>query len=72
MAMIDNLARNSSIPSRSRGVFSLGMRLALWRSRRALARLDAAALEDIGIDREAALREARLGVWDAPESWIAH
>jgi uncharacterized protein YjiS (DUF1127 family) len=48
------------------------MRLALWRSRRALARLDAAALEDIGIDRETALREARLGIWNAPESWIAH
>ncbi|WP_278922639.1 MULTISPECIES: DUF1127 domain-containing protein [Pseudophaeobacter] len=44
-------------------------RAALLRQRRALKALDAAALEDIGITREEALKEAARPLWDAPESW---
>ncbi|MFD3190613.1 DUF1127 domain-containing protein [Sedimentitalea sp. HM32M-2] len=47
----------------------LSRALALWRQRRALARLDAAALQDIGVTRTAALTEARRPVWDAPANW---
>lgn len=49
--------------------FSPATYLALWRSRRALARLDSRALEDIGISGKAAQREARRGVWDVPDNW---
>lgn len=41
----------------------------LWRQRRALARLDEAALQDIGLSRREAETEARRPIWDAPESW---
>lgn len=43
--------------------------LTLWRSRRALDRLDAAALRDIGLDREAAEKEAKRPIWDVPANW---
>ncbi|MFD1510879.1 DUF1127 domain-containing protein [Lacimonas salitolerans] len=43
--------------------------LALHRQRQRLARLDDAALEDIGLTRDAALAEARRPLWDAPGHW---
>jgi uncharacterized protein YjiS (DUF1127 family) len=43
---------------------------ALWRSRRALAQLDAAQLDDIGISAKAAAKEARRAPWDAPQNWL--
>ncbi|NDW44821.1 DUF1127 domain-containing protein [Ruegeria sp. PrR005] len=42
---------------------------ALWRQRRALARLDDRALDDIGVSRAQAEAEARRSVWDAPDFW---
>lgn len=47
----------------------LTRRLAVWRTRRSLAKLDARALEDIGVTPDAAAEEARLGLWDVPPSW---
>lgn len=41
----------------------------LWRQRRALARLDDRALDDIGVNRAQAEAEARRPVWDAPDFW---
>ena len=38
-------------------------------SRRQLARLDAAALRDIGISPEAARLEATRPIWDVPANW---
>ena len=38
--------------------------LAVYRQRRALARLDDHALQDIGITREEAIAEARRPIWD--------
>lgn len=43
--------------------------LSVWRERRALSRLDDAALNDIGITREEAMIEARRPLWDAPQAW---
>lgn len=43
--------------------------MALHRQRRALARLDAADLADIGLTRAQAEAEAKRPVWDAPEHW---
>jgi len=42
---------------------------ALYRQRRALARLDAARLADIGHTRTEAEVESRRPVWDAPAHW---
>ena len=70
MAIIDH------IPSRATDLRAnpvrptLMQRLAVWKSRRALARLDVRALEDIGLTREAAEREAQKGVWDVPQTWL--
>ena len=72
MALTHN---RSALPSLSASLFSrpvtlaLKTRLALWRSRRDLAKLDAKALKDIGISAAAARREARLTVWDIPTGW---
>lgn len=46
--------------------FSVLDALALYRQRRALARLDADALDDLGITREAAEAESRRPFWDFP------
>ena len=40
--------------------------LAVWRQRRALARLDDKMLKDIGISRAEATREAQRPIWDLP------
>ncbi len=42
---------------------------AAWRQRRALARLDDAALKDIGVSATDAAREARRPIWDVPAHW---
>ncbi|MEW2913694.1 DUF1127 domain-containing protein [Leisingera sp. JC11] len=47
----------------------LRLHLAAWRQRRQLARLDARALEDIGVTRAQADAEARGGFWKAPDHW---
>lgn len=41
----------------------------LTQQRRALSKLDAAALSDIGLSQSAADREAARGFWDAPDHW---
>lgn len=41
----------------------------LYKERRALASLDAAALADIGVSRQEAASEAQRPVWDAPNYW---
>ena len=41
----------------------------LARQRRALAKLDARSLEDMGISRHAAEAEASRPVWDVPAAW---
>ncbi|MEM1075113.1 MAG: DUF1127 domain-containing protein [Pseudomonadota bacterium] len=68
MAMIENrvAARRGTVGLANLNILT---RLAVWRSRRDLARLDARALEDIGITADAADREARLSLWDVPHTW---
>jgi uncharacterized protein YjiS (DUF1127 family) len=44
----------------------LGLMLDVYRQRRALLRLDEAALADLGITRGEALREATRPFWDLP------
>ena len=45
--------------------------LALSRQRKSLAALDDARLADIGLTRDAALREAQRPLWDVPRGWRA-
>ncbi|MEO9685371.1 MAG: DUF1127 domain-containing protein [Tateyamaria sp.] len=70
MALIDITSRNTCIDVRpaARG-FSLLTALSVWRSRRALARLDAHALNDIGISAKRAAQEAAKPIWDVPTTW---
>ncbi|WP_299782126.1 DUF1127 domain-containing protein [uncultured Roseobacter sp.] len=69
MALIDHFSTRTET-TQGKHRFGLTTYLAVWRSRRALARLDARALDDIGIDSEAAQREARRHLWDVPSTWI--
>ena len=62
----------ASHPCRPARVSRLGAirnAIAVWRQRRDLARLDDRALDDIGLSRTEARREARRPIWDAPETW---
>ncbi|MDW3222715.1 MAG: DUF1127 domain-containing protein [Paracoccaceae bacterium] len=68
MALIDHFATTTQRISGNR-VMSLIALVGLWRSRRALARLDTRALEDIGVTRNAADLEANRPFWDVPETW---
>lgn len=61
------LSHPASCPRPAR--LSLRSALALWRSRRALAALDPAMLDDVGIRAEEARLEAQKPFWDAPASW---
>lgn len=63
------IALSSSVPPSSRARLSLRGAIALWRSRRALAGLSDAQLQDVGLSRQDARAEAERPVWDAPESW---
>ena len=49
--------------------FSLLAAIDVWRSRRALARLDSRALADVGISVKSALTEERKPIWDVPVTW---
>ena len=70
MTLADFFGATSAAPS-GRLSLNVRQRLAVWRTRRTLARLDANALEDIGLSAEEAQREARRGAWDVPDTWIA-
>lgn len=67
MAFLSNSHRISRNAPASRATLSEMM--ATYRQRRALARLDAAALEDLGLTREEALAESQRPFWDLPVRW---
>ncbi|KIC50822.1 hypothetical protein [Tateyamaria sp. ANG-S1] len=69
MALIDVTPRNSALSPAPRRPFSLRTLLTVWRSRRALARLDAQGLSDVGIDAKVAARESAKPIWDVPATW---
>ncbi|MCR8827099.1 DUF1127 domain-containing protein [Pseudosulfitobacter koreensis] len=71
MTMTDLIARSPLFTSADPTRRSRGSLLGLWLSRRALARLDQAALDDIGVTAEDAHREASRPIWDVPANWKA-
>ena len=52
---------------KQKGVLSY---LELRRQRRALACMDTAQLNDLGLTREEAMIEAARPIWDAPNHWM--
>ena len=69
MAFTDITTRHHTAKSTSRASFSLRTVLDVWKSRRALARLDRRGLEDIGIDPARARHESTKPIWDVPATW---
>ncbi|MEL6465023.1 MAG: DUF1127 domain-containing protein [Pseudomonadota bacterium] len=69
MALTDITTRHRSIKPATRRFGTFGTFFAVWKSRRALARLDARALEDIGVTAQRAAREASKPIWDVPATW---
>lgn len=70
MALTDFTRSNARLDTRALAPrLSLLTMLSVWRSRRALARLDARALEDVGITAHLARAEAAKPVWDVPATW---
>lgn len=67
MAFLSAMRHRSHVETRRVTLFDL---LALYRQRRALARLDASTLADIGLNRKAAQDEAHRPLWDVPRHWI--
>ena len=48
----------------------IGLALAVWRQRRALAELPAERLEDLGLTEDDVRREVSRPMWDVPQHWL--
>lgn len=70
MTCTEVVSRDPQIPVHQGFISRLRAALALRRSRHRLAALDAHLLRDIGLTRDAALREAARSNWDAPAHWL--
>ena len=64
-----HIEQRSSFAPYPRSAASLRHLYNVWRSRRALAALDDAALKDLGLTRHDATREATRPFWDTPNTW---
>ena len=67
MAFLSTTHRNVACKTHRVSLLDL---LSLYRQRRALARLDDAALTDLGINRNEAKTEANRPIWDVPCHWV--
>lgn len=63
------IALSHSIHQSRRSRLSLRSAFALWRSRRTLAALSDAQLNDVGLGHADAQAEAARPIWDAPAAW---
>ena len=69
---LSTLAGSALPHRRTLSLLTLILALAsLGRSRHALRKLSPAQLEDIGLTRDAANREARRAPWDVPGHWLS-
>ena len=69
MAFTDISTRRTLAKPAARRLPAFATFFDVWRSRRALARLDAHALDDIGLNAERASRESAKPIWDVPATW---
>ena len=67
MALIASLGRNFGLSSSKTP--SIRQMAALRRQRKALTRLDDAALRDMGLTRSDVATEAKRAAWDVPANW---
>ncbi|MBU2962816.1 DUF1127 domain-containing protein [Citreicella sp. C3M06] len=67
--MLRDAAPSITLPRRRSALTTLLRWSALARQRRQLARLDDAALRDIGLSRADVANELRRKPWDAPTHW---
>ena len=67
MTLLSTIGRHVGLPSLS--LSSLGKTAGVLRQRRALARLDDAALTDMGLTRADVEQEIKRPVWDVPANW---
>ncbi len=68
MALIEHSVTKQPLSLRALAL-NVAKRVSVWRTRRALARLDAHLLKDVGLTAEQARHEAELTLWDVPETW---
>ncbi len=67
---MNSIALSRPCPQHKQSLFArIRSVLSVRRQRQQLARLDARALNDIGITRAEADAEARRPIWDAPQFW---
>lgn len=75
-ATTPSLCAPQAIPARPSFAATLATLVRAWigvaRQRRALALMDARLLRDIGLTREAAMREAGRPFWDLPQTGRRH
>lgn len=70
MAMTDFTNRRARLDGRVASHHLPLMRMIdVWRSRRALDRLDGRALDDIGVTPKRAAAEAAKPIWNVPTTW---
>ena len=69
MAMADCTTQNAQFNRPALASLSLSRMVNVWRSRRALARLDSRRLEDIGLTPKRAAKEEAKPIWDVPANW---
>ncbi len=60
---------NHTVLPRANSGFALRTMLDVWRQRQTLRQLDDRALEDIGVTRAQADKEAKRKLWDVPSTW---
>ena len=63
------LSQTTPYRRRFRLFAALQLALAVRRERKALLKLDAHLLRDLGLDRETAISEAKRALWDVPHHW---
>jgi len=69
MAFTDIITRHALMKPAARRLPNLHTIFDVWKSRRALARLDAQRLDDIGLNAARAARESAKPIWDVPTTW---
>ncbi|MEM8655634.1 MAG: DUF1127 domain-containing protein [Pseudomonadota bacterium] len=69
MALTEFTTHRAALKPVARRAHPLSTFFAVWKSRRALARLDARALEDVGLTKDRAAQEAAKPIWDVPATW---
>lgn len=69
MAMADCTTQNARFNRPTHKGASLFQMIDVWRSRRALAKLDGYRLQDIGLTAKRAAKEEVKPIWDVPANW---